>query len=513
MKRARKPAPRRTTVLAALGAALLTAPLLATPAVAAPTTTEQAFRLFQGQGYSDAQAAGIVGNLMQESGDPIDPRAVEQGGTQRGRGIAQWSLGDRWDTAVEDGRVDNVVGYVDQRQAAGTLPAAASEWGLGPQLDFIDYELDTFNHYGARELGVRSGFDRPADEDPVHAAMVFQEMYKRCGTCHPAARTDNAVEVLERYAPDSDALETHLTRIFGDDRYDTNAEASATLSPYPKTQRVYLASGEDWADALAAGPVAGPGGWPVLLTDADSLSSATADELARLRPDEIVVVGGPGAVAPRVVDQVDALPAVPATATFSRLAGADRYGTAAELSRHAADPRGGTVYLVSGLTYADGLAAASRAAAENATVLLTLPHRVPQPTLDRLNELDPSQIVIVGGKGAISTEVFLEVKYDQGYATPTVQRIGGDDRYETAALLAEGSVWGESSPAVLVASGEDFPDALSAAPVAAYWGAPVLLTRASCQPEITWSMRHETLDMVSTTVLGGQAVADMNRLC
>jgi putative cell wall-binding protein len=506
----------RTPFLAALGAALVVAPLLAAPAAAAPSTTERAYTYFSEKGYTDAQAAGIVGNLIQESGDPIDPAAIQAGG--KGRGVGQWSIGDRWDTAVSGSKVDNVVGYVDQLKADGSLPASATPWQLGPQLDFIDYELDTFNHYGARELGVRAGYDTPSDTDPVHAAMTFQEMYERCGTCHAPKRIDYTISVLERSDPGSEALKPQLTRLSGDNRYATNAMASETLSPYDKTQRVYVASGEEWADALAAGPVAGPGGWPVLLTDADRLSAETAGELKRLRPNEIVVVGGTGAVSERVVRDIDALSQVPANATFSRLEGDDRYGTAAELSRHAADPRGGTVYLASGVTYADGLAAAPRAAAENATLLLTQRDEVPQATLDRLNELDPRRIVIVGGKGAISQDVFLEVKYDQSYATPDVVRIGGDDRYETAALLAQGddgkpNVWGSRSPAVFVTSGENFPDAVSAAPVAAYWGAPILLTRAGCQPQITWDMRHETLDMVSTTVLGGQSVAHMNRNC
>src|SRR5947207_15769963 len=52
-----------------------------------------AYDYFVGKGLKPFQAAGIVGNLDQESGD--DPTAVQPGGP--GRGLAQWSAGGgRW---------------------------------------------------------------------------------------------------------------------------------------------------------------------------------------------------------------------------------------------------------------------------------------------------------------------------------------------------------------------------------------------------------------------------------
>ena len=56
---------------------------------------QAAYEFFVGKGLTDFQAAGIVGNLDQESG--VDPTAVQYGGGP-GRGIAQWSVGGRWDT-------------------------------------------------------------------------------------------------------------------------------------------------------------------------------------------------------------------------------------------------------------------------------------------------------------------------------------------------------------------------------------------------------------------------------
>src|SRR5262249_41492452 len=72
-----------------------------------------AYDFFVGKGLTNFQAAGIVGNLDQESG--VDPASVQYGGGP-GRGIAQWSVGGRWDTSAND----NVLAYAASKgQSSG----------------------------------------------------------------------------------------------------------------------------------------------------------------------------------------------------------------------------------------------------------------------------------------------------------------------------------------------------------------------------------------------------------
>ncbi|MFX5562785.1 phage tail tip lysozyme, partial [Acinetobacter baumannii] len=84
------------------------------------------------KGLKNYQAAGIVGNLIQESS--VNPNSIEYGGGP-GRGIAQWSGGGRWDSSHND----NMVWYASQH--------GLSPWSLTAQLDFIWYELTTFGGY------------------------------------------------------------------------------------------------------------------------------------------------------------------------------------------------------------------------------------------------------------------------------------------------------------------------------------------------------------------------------
>lgn len=99
---------------------------------------ETAFKFFRGKGLTAKQSAGIVGNFIAESG--ADPKQKQCSGGP-GRGIAQWEVGGRWDTASRD----NMVWY----KKAASQP---SEWNLTPQLKFTWFELTEYSYYGLGKL-------------------------------------------------------------------------------------------------------------------------------------------------------------------------------------------------------------------------------------------------------------------------------------------------------------------------------------------------------------------------
>jgi putative cell wall-binding protein len=68
---------------------------------------------------------------------------------------------------------------------------------------------------------------------------------------------------------------------------------------------VYIASGEVFPDALAGAPVAISNGSPVLLVNRNGIPKAVGDELRRLAPYHIVVLGGENTVSPAVLDQLN----------------------------------------------------------------------------------------------------------------------------------------------------------------------------------------------------------------
>ena len=181
------PSPRGLLVALSLGAAFA----LAGCGDAGPsgpierTATEQAdlfandvtaCNYFVGKGLTNYQSAGIVGNLDQESG--VNPGAVQAGGP--GRGIAQWSVGGRWDTDSND----NAVWYAGKE--------GQSVESLQLQLDFIWYELTTFSGYGLASL--------KASTNVTDATVTFETDFEGCGQCDQSTRISYAEGVLSSCA-------------------------------------------------------------------------------------------------------------------------------------------------------------------------------------------------------------------------------------------------------------------------------------------------------------------------
>jgi hypothetical protein len=144
------------------------------------SSQKSAYNYFISKGLKSYQAAAIVGNLMQESS--VDPTAVQYGGGP-GRGIAQWSVGGRWNHDAND----NVTSYASSH---GTSP-----WALTTQLDFIWYELTSFSGYGLSEL--------KNSVNVTQAVIAFQNRFEGCGTCNQSRRISDAAAVLSAYGQGS----------------------------------------------------------------------------------------------------------------------------------------------------------------------------------------------------------------------------------------------------------------------------------------------------------------------
>ena len=197
---------------------------------------------------------------------------------------------------------------------------------------------------------------------------------------------------------------------------------------------------------------------------------------------------------------------------FKRIAGPTRITTAIEISKDAFT-RADTVIIATALNFPDALAAAPLAHAYRAPILLVPATGLPTEVHLEITRLGAKSAFIVGGAPAVSDAVERDLKA-KGLA---VERVFGADRYATAAAIANKlkSVRGVSGfEKVYVATGESFPDALSAGGVAAADGAPILLARRDALPADTLQA-ISSLSVKRTVVLGGpSAVSDgvMNKL-
>ncbi len=283
-----------------------------------------------------------------------------------------------------------------------------------------------------------------------------------------------------------------VTRYQGADRYDTSA-AIVDANYSPGVPVVYIASGLNFPDALAGGAAAANAGGPLLLVEPSAIPPAVASELTRLSPASIVVLGGSPAVSDVVVTALQSY----TTGTVTRVAGADRYATAADLA--ASFPAGSPVYVATGLSFPDALGATAAATLQHAAILLTDPNTLPSSTAAALAELTPESITIVGGGTAVSAGVAAAL----AAYSPTVTRISGPDRYATAAQLAANAF--PTATGFFLASGSGFADALTGGPVAGMLGQPLLLAAPTCLPANSTAVEAAAINPSTVTLLGGAA--------
>ena len=196
-------------------------------------------------------------------------------------------------------------------------------------------------------------------------------------------------------ASELEGMGLKVERVGGADRYETSANVAKMFGTNVDT--LYVASGEEraFADALTGSALAGSQDAPVLLTKPGEVEQSTADAVAALNPERIVVLGGPAAVSDAVYNELGAT---------ERLAGSDRYATAAEVAAEfGVDPN--YALLADGTDFPDALTGGAYAGFQHSPLLLTRPDRLPAVTETQLNETSPEHMVIVGGTAAVAQSI------------------------------------------------------------------------------------------------------------
>ena len=283
-----------------------------------------------------------------------------------------------------------------------------------------------------------------------------------------------------------------ISRLAGTDRYATSAAISAaTFSPGVPV--VYLASGANFPDALSGGPVAAAAGGPILLVTATRVPAVIQAEIERLKPATIVALGGTSVVSDAVLASLASI------APVSRLAGTDRYATSAAISAATFSPGVPVVYLASGANFPDALSGGPVAAAAGGPILLVTATRVPAVIQAEIERLKPATIVALGGTSVVSDAVLASLA-----SIAPVSRLAGTDRYATSAAISA-ATFSPGVPVVYLASGANFPDALSGGPVAAAAGGPILLVTATRVPAVIQA-EIERLKPATIVALGGTSV-------
>ena len=284
-----------------------------------------------------------------------------------------------------------------------------------------------------------------------------------------------------------------VERVFGPNRFATAVEISKASYP-DGADVVYIANGQNYPDALSAGPAAAHEGGPLLLVNPHELPSIVAAELDRLDPDRIVVVGGLPSVNTSVFVAINGY-----ADTVDRIAGRDRFETSRMLTDYAFGADGSdVVYIATGQKFPDALSAGGAAGANDAPVILVnggLADLDPD-TAALLGDLGAADARVLGSNSTVSDGIFADID-DLTIAT----RLAGPNRYATSQII-NADAFASAEHAFLI-TGENFPDALAGSAWAGAEGSPLYASTPNCVPAGVLA-DLKTLGVTKITLLGGE---------
>ncbi len=275
---------------------------------------------------------------------------------------------------------------------------------------------------------------------------------------------------------------TTVGRVAGPTRIDTAVAASRAAFIDGRASAAVIARADDFADALAGGPLAVASNAPLLLSWADDVPAATMDELARALPEgaTVHVLGGTAALSTTVTDEL-----AEAGWDVVRHAGATRFETSVRIAEAIGSPD--AVVLADGTSFADAVVAAPRAAASDGALLLTAGATMPAEVAEA-----------IGGRDVVTVGPAASAAHPTAAAAFT-GAVSGSVAVDVATHFAEPRRVG-------IARGDDFADALAGGALLGRDPAgPILLvgTDAVPAPVRTWLADTDRLDHL--VLLGGTA--------
>lgn len=278
---------------------------------------------------------------------------------------------------------------------------------------------------------------------------------------------------LPLFATEALALQVNVQRVAGDTRYDTMSELISNVGGWSASDKVILASGAYYPDALAASALAGVYDAPIILTDPTELSSKAAATIKQLNPSTIYVVGGPSAVSDAALQEATNI----CGSNTIRLYGSTRYETSLEILRQC-NSSSDTVIVATGANYADSLSVSPFAYVTKSPIVLCDPYGgLAQEAIEAIRAGGFSRAILVGGNAAVPDVVISQLN-NANIATDGIRRLSGATRYETSTQITAFEISETrlfTADSLGFATGSNYADALAMGPCMGRINSPLLL--------------------------------------
>ncbi|PBG30892.1 cell surface protein [Clostridioides difficile] len=263
-----------------------------------------------------------------------------------------------------------------------------------------------------------------------------------------------------------------VKKLKGADRFETAIKISQ--SGWTKSDTVVIVNGEDksMVDGLTATPLASVKNSPILLSSNEKLPQKTVEELKRLNPSKVIVIGGNNSMPNSVVE---AIKAVNSKISVQRIGGDTRYQTSINIAKEIDKTNNvSKLYIGAGNGEADSLSIASLAGKEKTPIVLTQKEGVDNEAEQFIKSNKVSNIYFIGGVEKISNKAIEQVGKIANKDISN-NRVAGQTRQETNAKVIDKFYSQSKLDGVVVANQDKLIDALAVGPLAAKNNSPVIL--------------------------------------
>ncbi|HGM1345939.1 TPA: cell wall-binding protein Cwp10 [Clostridioides difficile] len=263
-----------------------------------------------------------------------------------------------------------------------------------------------------------------------------------------------------------------VKKLKGTDRFETAIKISQ--SGWTKSDTVVIVNGEDksMVDGLTATPLASVKNSPILLSSNEKLPQKTVEELKRLNPSKVIVIGGNNSMPNSVVE---AIKAVNSKISVQRIGGDTRYQTSINIAKEIDKTNNvSKLYIGAGNGEADSLSIASQAGKEKTPIVLTQKDGVDNEAEQFIKSNKVSNIYFIGGVEKISNKAIEQVGKIANKDISN-NRVAGQTRQETNAKVIDKFYSQSKLDGVVVANQDKLIDALAVGPLAAKNNSPVIL--------------------------------------
>ena len=351
--------------------------------------------------------------------------------------------------------------------------------------------------------------------DEVEAESLAESDAEGLGGVEAESLAESDAEISEYVESLSDDIEIQAApswkRLQGAGRYDTmSAIVKQAFPKGPASKMAIIATGNTFPDALSASSLAGALNVPIILTGKAGLTAQADKQIKALGIKNVIIIGSTAAISAKVENT---LVKKLGKANVTRCKGSNRYETAYAIynlglsleKKSGKKVWGNVAFIATGNNFPDALSAGPIAYKSNSPIFLynTASKNFEKKQLKALKSGKFKRIILLG-----SAKVLPEsIRKDLGkYGSKSICiRLAGSDRFLTSLAVADFGIKskilgnGVSSKYVALATGSNFPDALSGASLCGRIGAPLYLVSDSPQGRVGFyrsmarSVYHKTL--------------------